>query len=329
MKRLFIIIAVLIMMFSFAACSSAKVVMFVPQDASQSDSDAVYEDAIGFIATSGEGVEQAFFEAANKYAKNSGYELIAKYSLNALQQADDILLMLEEGVGSVIIIPADPDALGTAAEECNAAGVQLINLLDPINARVSTLICPDYSLIGIKGARLAKEAKKDRRLDKLNIYLLETDFDSFTMQLIHDGFVSELGEDGKLLGVSHFSQEDLNLDDPFGEIREDISKATVIFAFNEKLAELAMAENPSAAVICCGASKETLEKVSDKSFYASVFYGADEMAKNAVEHAVACAKDSAYVPPEYIELSVGVASESSVENYITASANGYPDPIVQ
>lgn len=323
MKRLFVCIISLILILSLAACSSEKTVMFVPQtDGYMSDADAVMENTIG-LSISGNGEMQSVLVSyIERYVEESGYAVETHYSSSGEEQAETMSNMLEDGVMALILMPVDVDALSDVAEEYNTAGVKIINLLDPVNARVSSLIAPDYKLIGAKGARLAKEAKKDRKLEKLNIFLLETDADSFIMQLIHDGFAEELGNDGKIIGSEHFSSGETSLE----KVKEQLMKSTVVFAFNEELAVAANEINPQAAVICCGSSKDILTRVSDQSMYASIFFGIDSLAEQSVQQAVMCAKDISYEPPEYTELIIGVASESSVQDYITAAPNGFPEP---
>ena len=326
MKRLFILVTVLLFLFFCTSCSVRRAVRFVPEGYNDSDDSAsALPSAIGLSLTGSEGFEDAFLKAAESYAEKSGFIAKTRYAdMDADKQAEDILFLIEEGAMALIVNPVDVDAIGDAVDECAGSGIKVINILDPINAKVDSLICADYMMMGRKGARLAKEAKKDRGFDRLDILLLESEAESFPMQLIHDGFTDELGDEGSITGVRHFSREEQSTLEGLEDA--ELANANVIFAWNEEIFKAVMSRNPSAAVICCGASAETLGRVSDKSAYASIFFGADFLAKNAVEQAVKCAGDPLYEPPEYIELPLGVASESSVESYISAALEGYPDP---
>lgn len=324
MKRvLSAIIAVLILTAAFTSCSSGRTVKFVPEKYDGDEADIDYSNEIGVSLAGCGGIEDAFLKSAAVYAKNKNYSLRTEYAgMDAQKQSEDILSFMESGITSVIINPTDADAIGAAVDECAEAGMKIINILSPINAKTDCLIAPDYLDVGRRGAKLAKEAKKDNGFEELNVLLLESEADGFVRQLIHDGFVSELGEDGNIIGIKNFER---GQEISEGLIDSEISRANVIFAWNEEILGAVLEKGASAVIICCGASADTVNGVSEQKIYASIFYGADRLAEAAVEQAVNCAEDAYYDPPEYTELALGVLSRSSVENEY-AGAEDYPNP---
>ena len=325
MKKLFALVLVLCLAFGLAACGDTSTQDSPSPSMEGEEDDQILLPAIGFSAAGQGGLEDAFLEAAEEAATQAGYELIAlDAGMNPEKQVEDIHSLLAQGVEALILNPADVDSLQEVLEECSLTGVKVINILTPVNGVVDSLIAPNYELIGQKGAKLAVEAAKDYDYQASRVYLLEEEVDSFLMQWVHDSFVrqAEEAENVAILGASHFNRDEwATLPDLEPEILEGVN---TIFAQNEEIARAALAfclENDrKPSIICVGGSRKTLEMVRDKQLYATIFYGPEELASLAVGEAIQCAQDDTYEPPEYIELPLGVASESSVEGYLAQNA---------
>ncbi len=325
MKRFFLICLTLALaLVLLAGCGAKRTVKFIPTDylSSSGEADAM-PVMFGFCAKGEGGIEDAVIAHIQQSATEKGFDVQVRYAENSAEkQAENIESLISEGAMCLIVNPVDIDGLDYSMDYCTEMGIKVINLLEPINGKVDCLICPDYSLVGKKGARLAREADSDNGYDSLNVYLLENAPDSFTMQLMHDGFKSELGDSGSIKGVRHFEPEaEAEL---AGLDRAELESSNVVFAFNEALASSVSGSERS--VICWGASSDTLQKISSKDVYAAVFYGPCELADKALAEAMAYANDPEYAMPAYVEVSLGVASESSVDAYIASANGGYPEP---
>jgi hypothetical protein len=110
-----------------------------------------------------------------------------------------ISALLAEGISVLVIGPADVDALEAALAECESDGVPVINIIDSINGRVSTLVSPDYTLAGRYAAERAQTLFGETGVRCLQ---LKTDYDSFIMQLLSDGFTNKIAENGTITVVS-------------------------------------------------------------------------------------------------------------------------------
>lgn len=320
------------LLFTAAACaqpaqteaeeSTARVVRVIPDLAQQAlqEEDEAALPLVGVSLRGEGGLEDAFSAYAVEQAQVQGCDLaIMDAGLSADQQIVDIAQLLARGIQALIVNPVDIDSLQYVMDECALQGVKVINLLEPINGKVDTLIMPDYALVGEKAARLAKEAKKDRDYDELSTYLLEGAVDSFVMQMMHDGFVMQAEGQGNtpIEGVAHFNdaQEQAALT---GWKLADLGSANVVFAQNEPLAAgfLEKTGARDTSVIVYGCTADTLVRIKSGDYYAAVFFGPRELAEQAVKEAVLCAASPDYLPPAYIELTLDVASASSVDEFL-------------
>ena len=212
-------------------------------------------------------------------------------------------------------------------DDAQADGVCIINLLEPINGLVNCLIAPDYSEMGAKAARLAKEAAKDHSFDAARTFLLEEEVDSFKMQLLHDGFLAEAKklENVSVTGAAHLSRgaaASLSGFDP-----ASLAASNVAFIQNDAAARAlaALETAPEAKLITIGGEAETIALVEAQKLYASLVVGPGQTAHKAMEQAAQRLESAEYKPPQYIGLDIGVVSKSSVSRY-TSQNVAYAEP---
>lgn len=338
MKRILIFILAAVLVVSFAAGCSAKETEAVPSASPEAaatpeptpEPTAEPLPIIGVSLAYESVFNTAFTEKATELAKSAGYDLkVLIAEGDAEKQLSDIETLVADDAKAIILEPANIDALMYTLDDCQVAGIKVINILEPANGIVDCLIAPDYSEIGKKAARLLDEAAREKKIEKHNAYLLEGAVDSFTMQLIHDGFITQAEELDHLTaaGAAHFSADEVTALTNLKKTETDAANA--IFAQKSEMAKAFLNSYTSEgahSIVSVGGDKELLELVKNKRLYASVFYGPKELAEKAMEQAIACANSDSYDPPEYIELSLGVASESTVDNYISQEGN-YAEPV--
>ena len=304
MNRMRFVLALLLALALLAACAPED----KPTDASQKSAaptPAQTQDArpvIGLSLRENAGFEQRMAAHAEELAQQAGFRLLVAFAGgDADRQQSDIRAMLDEDVQALIVNPVDVDNLLELMDEYALKNKKTVNVLSQINGRVDCLIAPDYAQIGAKGARLSAEAAKDNDLEAAKVFLLEGEIDSMEMQLMHDGFVREAEKEERItvLGSSHIPEK---ITAPDG--------ANVFFAHSGALAEMA----DSGHIIAVDGSRATLEKVKSGAYYAAVFFGPEELAEKAMAQAVAAAGGADI--PQYVELSIGVASASTVDAYL-------------
>ncbi len=279
--------------------------------------------------------ENEFYAAMADYAaanaEESGYALQVQYAESG-SQSEQVLQLVNTGAKGIIIVPSDINSLSAVLEEADHAGIPVVGLMQSINAKYDCLISPDYSDMGAKIARLSIEAAKDLEIEDPKLFALEGAPDSFTMQLIHNGIVSELEEKNsdelnvEFIGARHFSEQNQNSLQGF-EVT-DIGDANIIFAENTLIAEsfLEIAPDTVQAIITIGSDAVTLQNVQNDIYYASIILTPKQFADEGISQITSAIADPA-VTGEYVELPTGVASESSVEEYI-AQGSAFPETIL-
>lgn len=276
-----------------------------------------------------------FIEELKNQAAANSFDVIDKNANgNAEQQASDIIEMLEdEDLAAIVVSPVNIDQLESAMEQCEIKKIPVINVLQPINGVVNMLICPDYTELGIKGARLCNEALLDNDLTTANVFALFGPSDSFIMQMMYDGFAQEIQE-FDALSVAGIRHCDYTKEQAYEVAKEFLSQnsAEIIFTQNTIIAsgvEQALTElNQKAYLINIGGEQAVLEKVKSKQYYATLFISPYELAEQTVGEIAKASQDASYVFPEYGSLEISVASESSIDNYLS-QGKAYGDLYVE
>ncbi len=325
MKKLGLIMLFALLIMTFYGCGSndpvASPTPAATQPANVDDGgDAVQQVIQMGFSIAGEG---AFYDQLKKDIEAAcaakGYTFTLLSSPTASQQVSDISELLASGISVLVVGPADVDVLETVLAECETEGVPVINLIDPINGRVSTLVSPDYSLVGQHAAERAIHLFGETGA---NCLVLKTDYDSFIMQLLSDGFAKKLAENEKLSLVS----EQYCGDD--GEQAYELAKTELqstekaigfIFAQNAVLAHgalQAIEETGSAAkLVAFAGDMDLVAAVASGQMDAAISIGPEEAANTAVENAGKLLNDPAFVPPPFLQLDVDVITVDNAAEY--------------
>ncbi len=330
MKRILLTLLSILMLTSCAPTVQEEPSPEVPQ-ATATPEPTPQPKIIGMCLPSQSDFYSAIAQYAGESAAAAGYSLEVHYE-DSSSQAEQILQLVNSGAEGILIVPSDINDLSTVLEEADVMGIPVVGLIHSINAKYDCLISPDYSEVGAKIARLGIEAVKDLEIENPKLYALEGSPDSFTMQLIHNGIVSELEEKNtdelsiEFVGAQHFSEHEQ--DSLAGFESTDIGDANIVFAENTIMAQTFLEIAPSTveAIITIGSDSSTLQQVKDKTYYASIVISPKQIADEAITQVISAIDDPQLIS-EYIQIPTGVASESSVDEYL-AQGTAFPESLL-
>ena len=267
--------------------------------------------------------ENSFYERMQKEAEtiaaDAGYELKTYYSDSDGQQVSDVYSAIGAGALAIMIVPRNMDNLQDVLDECVLQDVPVINLMVPANGVVNMLVCPDYQLMGARGAQAIWNAVGEDT--DAHVLLLESVEGTFVSQLTHDGFVAEMAS---LTGMEIMNTGMIhpNPDEAYAETKKQLSydsDINAVFAADESFAEgVLQAVKDSGRdikIISVGGSSGIMKLISDGKIYASVFLSPVELAQVAMEHAVKSASDPNYILPQYAGLTVETILPTDVDKY--------------
>ena len=321
MKKHFLLLSVLMLVFVLFGCA-AEPEPEASATPAATESDAVVvstSPTIGLIFAQENAFSQTVEAEAKKLAAAAGYEILSYYSDSDGQQVTDVYAAIGAGAQCILIAPRNMDNLGSVIDECNLQKIPVINLMVPLNGKVNMLVCPDYQLMGSKGADSVKAAVGEE--NTAEVYLLESVSDSFVAQLKHDGFAAEAAE---LTGINIAGAGTISptADAAYAELTEQLPYLTdvnAVFASNENFApgvlRAVQESGRDIKIVCVGGGSEIMDLVAAGSIYSSVFVSPYELAKTAMEHAVKCASDPNYVAPQYAGMTVETIFSTDVEKY--------------
>ena len=254
-----------------------------------------------------------------------GYAANIKTAEDAEQQTAQISAMLQTGAAVIVIDPVDVDALEAVLAECETQNVPVINVIDSINGLVSTLIAPDYISIGKSAGRDAVELFGS---GDGNCMVLKTDYGSFTMQLMSDGFMEEIDKDRDVSLVSDQfcgDDEESAYIVTKAELLKDGSDINFIFAQSDSigLGALRAIEELEADVklVVFGADMRLVSAAAEERVVRScIFFGPQNLAQQVLFVADKMIQSDAYEPNQYIELRIEAAEGTGAQKYVSDTA---------
>lgn len=326
MRKPAILMFVLVLVMALSACGNSTTPQASPsptaaQTEYTNDGDDEPKEVvqIGFsIAGEGAFYDQlkADIEAA---CAAKGYSFSLLRPITAQEQVNDINELLGSGISVLVIGPADVDALETALAECESDGVPVINIIDSINGKVSTLVSPDYAEAGRLAAARADSLFGDEGVQCLE---LKTDYDSFIMQLLSDGFAEELAKNDKLiLAAEQFcgSDEEQAYQLTKSELQSGEKNIGFIFAQSAPLARgavRAIEETGSSAKLAafCG-DMDLVSAVREGKLDAAIFIGPAKLADILVDNAGQYIGNPSFAPEPFIQLELDVVTADDAAEY--------------
>ena len=324
MRKLGLLMLALVLVLVLSACGgstapSASPSPSVIQTANEGDDQPKEVVQIGF-SIAGEG---AFFDQLQTDIEAAcaakGYSFSLMRPKTATEQVNDIAELLGTGISVLVIGPVDVDALETALAECESGGVPVINIIDSINGKVSTLVSPDYTQAGAFAAERA-----DRLIGETGVQCLElkSDYDSFVMQLLSDGFAGKLTKNSKLTLVSEQYCDD-DEEQAFlaakTELQSTDKNIGFIFAQNSPLARgalRAIEEADSAAkLVAFAGDMDLISAVASGTMDAAIFIGPEQLAGITVDNAGQYLSNSTFAPESFIQLDLDVVTADNAAEY--------------
>ena len=328
MKRrgLFILLMTLLVMLSACGTNSSENTELTPSPTittyvDEGDAQEFVLAQIGF-SLAGEGAfYDQLIEDIEAECAASGYTFSLVSAKTSEQQISDIMAMLASGVSVLVVEPVEVDSLETVLAECETEGVPVINIIDSINGRVSTLISPDYNLAGRRAGERAVSLFTDTGGRCLE---LKTQYDRFIMQLLSDGFIKELDQSANVTLVSEqFCGDDEEQAYLLTKTELLSGKKDIDFVFAQSAALAhgalrAITDTKSEAkLVAFAGDMELIAAVASGDMEAAVFYGPAELARTAVEKAGLAIGNPSYTPEAFLALDVEVVTAENAADYYT------------
>lgn len=327
MKRLVITILILLFLILFCACggeaaqSSASSTL-APTYVEDEAEDIISRITIGFSLAG----DTAFYEQLKldieKQCISMNYDSQIEVAASAQQQQADIAALLSAGAAVIVIDPVDVDTLETVLAECETQNVPVVNILDQVNGHVNMLISANYGDIGAAAGQYAVSLFGS---EGGGCMMLKTDYDSFVMQWMSDGFISAIDEDSDVSLISeYFCGDDEEM--AYAKAGEALSGDGVQFVFAQSNA---LAQGAARAIeesgkeivlVVCGADMDIIELVEAGDIYAAIFFGPGELAKQTVYYADKLIKDNTYGPPQFVELEAEEIKADNAADYYSEDA---------
>jgi erythritol transport system substrate-binding protein len=321
----FVLITALLMAMAACGADPASTDISAPPSVMPSDVDEVEmpsQPQIGF-SLAGEGV---FYDQLTADIQAAcvplNYEANVVVADSGDKQKSDISSMLSAGAAVIVIDPVDVDALETVLAECETDGVPVINIIDSINGLVSTLISPDYIEIGKSAGQRAVSLYGEQQGKCLE---LKTDYDSFIMQLMSDGFHSAISEDSD---VTLTAEKYCGLDEEkaYQAVKNDLqlNDTNFIFAQSSELARGAMRaieeSGKEVSLVVYGGDMDIIEAVSSGKVNMAMFIDTAQIAQKAVADADSFIKNESYAPAQYQQLDIHTVTADNAADYLSAQS---------
>ncbi len=328
MKRLIAITLMLVLAFTMSACSDANkedtmispdvVTLQTEQPSADSGTDEVEAtNKIGFALAGDNSFTQQFEADINTECSALGYEAVVSKAMTAEEQNTQIRTMISDNVNVIVLQPVDVDELEAMLAECETHGIPVIDIVESINGLVSTLITPDYLAIGKSAGRDAVELFGD---SDGQCMIIKTKVDSFSMQLMTDGFIEEINKDKDvtLVGEEYCGSDE--------EKAYEAAKAAItgrevdfIFAQSDVLAKGALRaiedRNSDIKLVAFGGDMELISAAVDGRIHSCIFFGTNKLAEETMYIADRLMKNPAYLPEQYVEVRIEAAQEDGAAQY--------------
>ena len=328
MRRIIAVLLVLALAFAFTACSDKQqedtmispdtITLQTEQPTPSGEVDEVEaSNMIGFALAGDDSFSTQLEADLQTECGALGYEAVITRAQTAVEQNSQISSMISDNISVIVVQPVDVDELESILEECSTHDIPVIDIVESINGLVSTLITPDYLAIGKSAGRDAVELFGDTSGKCL---LIKTAIDSFSMQLMTDGFLEEIGKDKDvtLLDEAYCGSDEQKA---YEAAKNAIlgEEVNFIFAQSDVLAKGALRAieefQSSVKLVAFGGDMELIGAAVDGKVHSCIFFGPKDLANQTMYIADRLMKNPAYLPEQYIELTIEAAQGSSASDY--------------
>ena len=326
MKKLIVVMLILLLIAALCACGedtaevSASTVTTPDTSAEDDQSEDVSKIKIGFsLANEGAFYDQLVLDIEDE-CTSMNYEPQIMTADSVEQQQEDISSLLSVGVAVIVIEPVDVDALESVLAECETQEVPVIDIIDSVNGLVKMLISPDYIAVGERVGQYAVDTFGETGGSCL---MLKTQYDSFTMQLMSDGFNAAIDEDSD---VSLASEQFCGNDEEqayslTNQALTENANINFIFAQSAVIARGALRaiqeSGSDISLVAYGGDMDMIEAVVSGEMDAALFSGPSQLAERAVFYANQLIQNEDYASPQFEELDVEMVDAGNASEYYT------------
>lgn len=328
MKRFIAIILVIMMMLFFAACSAPAEDaqppetsnLVIQQDSSGDDAeDEMSQKKIGFSLAGDDAFNQQLSKDIEAQCYDLNFEPVIKTASTAEEQSSQIRNMISTGVSVIVLDPVNVDELESALDECATHDIPVVNTVEMANGIVSTFITPDYMAVGKSAGRDAVELYGSSEGQCL---LLKTKYDSFSMQLMTDGFIEEINKDKDVSLVDEqYCGEDEALAYEAAKAAISGGEIDFIFAQNDTLALGALRAKEELkseiTLVAFGGDMKLISAAVEGTVHSCIFFGPKSLAQASLNIVDRFVKNAAFLPDQYIELRIEAAQGEDAPKYKT------------
>lgn len=326
MKRFIAVILIIIMMFAFAACSAPveedaakppEASNLVIQQQTSEAADEIEQKKIGISLSGEDAFHKQLAKDIETQCRELNYEPVIKTAITPEEQDSHLHNMISTGVSVIVLDPVNVDELESVLNECETHDIPVVNVVEMVNGIVSTFITPDYMTVGKSAGRDAVELFGDSEAQCL---LIKTKYDSFSMQLMTDGFIEEINKDKDVTLVD----EQYCGDDE--ELAYEAAKAAIvggeidfIFAQSDTLALGALRAieelDGDITLVAFGGDMKLVSAAVEGAIHSCIFFGPKSLAKESLNIVDRFVKNPAYLPNQYIELRIEAAQGENAPKY--------------
>jgi autoinducer 2-binding periplasmic protein LuxP len=155
--------------------------------------------------------------------------------------------------------------------------------------------------------------------------LLNTEYDSLTMQLMSDGFKAGINGQSNISVVSEqYCGSDEKL--AYSTVKAELAAKEIsfIYAQDPALARGAMRaieeSGKDVKLAAFGGDMDIINAVSTGKAYACIFFSPGALAREAMSNADNFIKSGTYIPTQYTELSIVMAKQAEASGYYKEGA---------
>ncbi|MEZ4357931.1 MAG: substrate-binding domain-containing protein [Eubacteriales bacterium] len=276
MRKAISIFIVLALIFCISACGGSE-----EEEAVQSQKTNY---KIGISISQKTSFFEEYVRQLNLLAKGNDVEFIVKYADGTTeQQEQDVDQLIADGIGMLVIMPANVDSMDNILVKCEETNISIVNLLDPINGSVDVLISLDYSEMGKLAANMA-----DTYLSKQSsktVLLVEGPAGSFISQMIYDGFMSVANEKGFKVNTVHGNaSKDKAEEEVSAELEKNNYK--LIFSFGQYMTEGVLdacsKTDKDPQIITVDADMDLVKEIYEGNIFGCVYVSPEDVANNTL-----------------------------------------------
>lgn len=267
---------------------------------------------IGLSLSEDSAFNSDFSAEFKRLSEESGYNVDIRTANGGVhKQISDILELVAVPVNAIVIDPVDIDELNTAMDECEGSNIPVFNVIIQINEIVKMLIAPDFKKMAGMAATEAEKYLQNGDGLKGRVLMLQGNYDSFLMQLLHDGFTEVLNKsDGLNIDAAYC---DFNETKAYLKTKEALTenKPDVIYSQSEKMAKGALKAMEETGVnvklITIGAGEDIIKAITDGKIAAAIYFGPVELAQKTALYAQKYLENPAEKLPQYTAIRIAKA----------------------